>query len=144
MTSQPEKDCGGKDGSGMATRGRSQVPIIVDLFNLPDRAAKAGPNPPKHKDKERDLVSPEKGHDKGSINKNALDKNVINKKNRDNYITVNQSNDERGHDLVSPEKGHDKDQLNANSSRDSRSLLENLSSRDSHCSPLDRLIDNSS
>ena len=32
MTSQPEKDCGGLDGPGMATRARSQQPIVSNLF----------------------------------------------------------------------------------------------------------------
>ncbi len=89
MTSQPEKDCGGQDGQGMATRARSQQPAIPHLFNLseipkvlrtkpdarvacdpwetrPYGEAKAGRVPiviDAHR-RGQYLVSPAKGHDK--------------------------------------------------------------------------------
>jgi hypothetical protein len=96
MTSQPEKDCGGQDGQGMATRARSQQPVIPHLFNLPEipkvlrtkpdtrvacdpwetrpyGEAKAGRVPiviDAHR-RGQYLVSPAKSHDKG--NKKIVD-----------------------------------------------------------------------
>ena len=136
MTSQPEKDCGGLDGPGMATRARSQQPIVNNLFNnftnlnipkkirtFPDRRVacdpwetrpysivKSTPAPMVVNAHWRGqyLVSPAKGHDK--VNK----KNIMPTSSSINSSRTSPEK-ERGHDdknPTCPEKERDKDNKN--------------------------------
>ena len=77
MTSQPEKDCGGLDGPGMATRARSQQPVISN---------------------DKDIVkpsSPEKERGKGNIQPISPEKErgKRNKKNNQNSLSTSLEKD---------------------------------------------------